>query len=136
MSKLLNRAQILSAPIPTLEVEVPEWGGSVRVRALSPLLRMELSDLVAANQREVEEYEEDQALDEADRKGVAKVELLDQTVVSVIHMVVDEDCNRVFSMDDYPTLANFALPTFRKVWEAFLQLEAGTAPTALKKSSK
>jgi hypothetical protein len=134
MAKLLNRAQILSAPIPTLEVEVPEWGGTVRVRALSPRLRVELTDLIEANQRAVEDYEEDQALDEADRKGVAKVETLDQTVVSVIHMLVDEDGNRLLSMDDYDALVDCSVPTLRKVWEAFLQLEAGTG--TLKKSSK
>lgn len=36
MSSLLTRDQILSAPdITTEDVEVPEWGGTVRVRGLS-----------------------------------------------------------------------------------------------------
>jgi hypothetical protein len=47
---MLTREQILSAPIPRKEVEVPEWGGSVWVRALSGAERLNLSRLAESGE--------------------------------------------------------------------------------------
>ena len=133
MAKLLTRGQILSAPVPTIDVETPD--GLVRVRAMSPRLRVEMLDVIHANERAVEDYEADQALDEDKREGLAKVERYDQTVLTVLFTLVDEKGNRLFSMDDYDAACDLSMPSLRVIWEAFMQLESGVTPASLKKTS-
>ena len=51
---LLSKAQILAAPLPHVDVDVPEWGGSVRIQAFSGLVRVELLDAIYANEAEAD----------------------------------------------------------------------------------
>lgn len=130
MSKLLTRAQILAAPVPTVEIESDM--GTIRVRALSPRLRMDLLDAIHANERAVEDYEADQALPANERKGLPPVERYDQTVLTVLFTCVDEKGQRLFSLSDYPALCDLSLPLLTRLWEAMALLDKPQAD--LKKS--
>ncbi len=53
MTKLLNREAILKADdLPTRDVAVPEWGGTVRVRSLTARARDEIETAIIAARQE------------------------------------------------------------------------------------
>lgn len=135
MGTLLNRSQIFAAPTMTKDVEVHEWGGSVRVRAMTPRTRVQLLDAINANAREVEDYEADQALELEDRQGLPKVEYLDQTILTLITCIVDEKGKPLFTMADYPQFLDLGYATLGRVWTAIRDLDAPLDTDALKKTS-
>ncbi|WP_156359345.1 phage tail assembly chaperone [Sphingomonas sp. Leaf242] len=134
MANLLSREAILAAPVVTTEVEVPEWGGSVLVRALSLKARMALLDAIYANDAEHTAWKEDQAKPEADREGLARVDLYDQSILTVIHAIVDETGEQVFTVDDYDRFAAIDYDVIKNIWVA-VTMHSRRDPEALKKNS-
>lgn len=135
---ILNRSQILSAPIVTRDVEVAEWAGTVRVRSMTPRSRALILDAIYANEDAKGAYEADQALPEEDREGLDKVEIYDQSILTVIFGIVDEDGELMFSLDDYESFRDLSYTTITLLWTAIAELDKRiptTSPQAEKKSS-
>lgn len=124
---ILSKDQIFKAPIPTLEVEVPEWGGTVKVRALSALARMQVMDAIFTNEEAVAAYKEDNTL--------PKVEAYDQNILGVIYSIIGEDNEPIFSIDDYAQVATLNYPTLLHVWIMSQSLENRKPFETKKKSS-
>ncbi|MGH3598936.1 MAG: hypothetical protein ACRDQH_01445 [Pseudonocardiaceae bacterium] len=129
MSELLGREQILGAEdLETKDVEVPEWGGTVRVRGLS------------AGERD--RHEMRMAL--AQRDGV----LTDVRASVVASAIIDENGKRVFSdaeimvlskksadaldrlFDVVSKLSGMTEEKLREAVQAFLQSRANGSPSA------
>jgi hypothetical protein len=134
MANLLSREAILSAPVATTEVEVPEWGGSVLVRALSAKSRVLLLDAIYANEAEYTAWKEDQDKPVADREGLARVDLYDQSILTVIFAIVDEDGVQRFTVDDYDLFAEMDYSILVNLWTAVTK-HSRRDPEALKKNS-
>lgn len=85
---LLNKEQILKAEdLPFRDVEVPEWGGTVRIRTMSAMEGMEFWKI----------------LDAAGKAGggAAEQHLRERTLIMTI---VDESGKRVFAEEDLDAL--------------------------------
>ncbi|PTW49362.1 hypothetical protein C8J25_101870 [Sphingomonas faeni] len=136
MAVLLSRAAILAAPVPTREVEVPEWGGTILVRSLSAKTRMQAIEAINERQTLVDAYEADQAKPEDEREGLAAAYPLDNSIMSVLFAIVDEELNPMFSMDDYSAFEDLSLPTLTHIFRQMQILETPTvAYNEQKKSS-
>jgi len=134
MATLLSREAILAAPVVTTEVEVPEWNGSVRIRALSAKSRVVLLDAIYANSNAHDAWQEDQAKPESERTGVARVDLYDHSILSVIHGIVDEKGERMFSLEDYDAFTELDYQTIVHLWTAMNELHKRD-PEGQKKTS-
>lgn len=134
MANLLTRAAILAAPVPTTEVAVPEWGGSVLIRALSAKSRMLLLDAIYLNDAGHTAWQEDQAKPEDEREGVARVDLFDQSILTVIFGIVDGTGEPMFSIADYDAFAALDYNTIVRLWSA-MNNHSRRDPEAEKKSS-
>lgn len=96
---LLNKSQILEADdLPTIEVEVPEWGGSVRLKALR------LADLISF---------------QAARSNASNAEA---TAFLVSQSIVDEAGERVFEQGDVPALTRKNAKVIDRLADAALAL--------------
>lgn len=130
----LNRQAILSAPVSMTEVEVLEWGGSVRVRALSAKSRVLLLDAVMSNEAEHSAWKADQALPAEQRQGLPRVDLYDQSILTVLHCIVDENGDPMFSLDDYDAFTVLDYQTILNLFRA-LKNHENRAPEIQKKTS-
>ena len=135
MANILSRDAILSAPVATTEVEVPEWGGSVFVRALSAKSRMHLLDAIYLNDAEHTAWKEDQTKPVDEREGVARVDLLDQSILTVIHGIVDANGDQMFTVSDYDTFAALDYNIIVALWSA-MNNHSRRDPEAVKKNSE
>lgn len=84
---ILKRDDILSAKLPTREVDVPEWGGTVRVRGLDGLARDRF----------------DMLLKQRDELGAAMT--VSPRAFVAMSTIVDEDGNLVFGSEDFDFLS-------------------------------
>jgi len=93
---MLSRQDILQADdLPTVEVDVPEWGGNLLVRMLTAL---ELEDFTAVD----------------DNRNVrARFAVL---------AVVNENGKRLFTDDDAEALGGKSMPALETVWKAGAKL--------------
>ena len=138
---LLSKAQILQAKPLTREVEVPEWGGSVSMRALTVRTRVEMFDAITLNEREAEDYQRDQAKDEADREGLREVKAYDAAIIHLIFTIYDPATGeRMFGLEDYEAIRELSYPTINMLYGEFLALNDRTQQThrasTLKKTSR
>src|SRR5690606_20312294 len=101
MGKLLTREAILQAEdLPTEDVEVPEWGGVVRVRGLTGAERGAF----------------EQSIVDARGKG-ARMNLQNVRARLVALAVVDESGNRLFSDADVEALGRKSGRALNRVFE-------------------
>lgn len=124
MANLLGREAILNSKVQTREVEVPEWGGVVLIRALSPLSRMALMEGFRERQEAEEAYKADQEKPEEEREGLAKVPMLDDSILSVMFAIVDENLEPLFGWDDYDSFLKLSYPTMQHLYKQMIHLEA------------
>jgi len=104
--KLLTREAILQAEdLPTEDVEVPEWGGVVRVRGLTGAERD------AFEQSIVEQ-----------RGKNTRMNLRNIRARLVALTVVDEEGNRLFSDDDVEALGRKSAAALNRVFEVAQRL--------------
>lgn len=94
---LLTREQILGAKLATLTVPCPEWGGEVKVQALTLAERIEYED----------------HLTDKDREWRLKL---------VAASVVDDDGKRLFTMDDVTALSEKDWAVILRIAQAAEQL--------------
>lgn len=134
MAVILSREAILAAPVATTEVEVPEWGGSVLIRALSAKSRVLLLDAIYANEAAHAAWKEDQAKPESERAGLERVDLYDHSILTVIFGIVDEAGEQMFSLADYERFAGLDYNTIVHLWSA-MNNHSRRDPEAEKKSS-
>ncbi|KQO06903.1 hypothetical protein ASF09_11625 [Sphingomonas sp. Leaf242] len=95
---------------------------------------MALLDAIYANDAEHTAWKEDQAKPEADREGLARVDLYDQSILTVIHAIVDETGEQVFTVDDYDRFAAIDYDVIKNIWVA-VTMHSRRDPEALKKNS-
>lgn len=106
MAKLLTREQILQAQdLPTEDVDVKEWGGTVRVRALTGMER--------------DSFE--QSIVEQKGKGT-RMNIRNIRAKLVALTVVDEEGNRVFSDTDVQALGKKSAAALDRVFEVAQRL--------------
>lgn len=84
---VLSRDQIFSKPdIETDEVDVPEWGGAVRIRSIT-----------AAQQKEIAKIQNNTARSETDRYARGRLQM-------VVFGCVDKEGSPLFTEDDFAAL--------------------------------
>lgn len=115
----LTRDAILAAQdLPSADVEVPEWGGTVRVRALTGTER----DAFEAS------------IVDASAKG-AKVNTRNMRAKLVAASVVDEQGNRIFSDTDIVALGRKSAAALNRVFEVAQRL-SGLSETDVEELGK
>lgn len=103
MSKILSAAEILGvADLETVTVEVPEWGGSIIVRAMSGTQR--------------DQYET--SLMEKQDDGSYKVNTENMRAKLVCFTAVDEAGNPLFTADQLTALAGKSAAVLERVFDA------------------
>jgi hypothetical protein len=132
---ILSKADILAVGPVIKTVNVEEWGGEVRLRALTARGRMELWDYRAANIADHQAYEKDQLLDENKRENLAPVELLDDAFLQLIFSIVGEDNERLFSADDIDLFNDLPYATLNFLFTEVMALQTRSNPATLKKTS-
>ncbi len=117
---MLNRNDILgAADLKTADVEVPEWGGTVRVRMLTGMERDQLAASIVMS---------------AD----GKADMTGYRARLVAFTVVDDDGNRVFMDDDVGALCGKSSAALDRVFAASSELNklgAGSVEDARGNSS-
>ncbi|MBT8199581.1 MAG: phage tail assembly chaperone [Acidimicrobiia bacterium] len=104
---LLTRDQILSAEDrPTSDVDVPEWGGTVRIRSLSGAERARI---------------ESESQQRSDGKTV-RMDGLRELYVSL--SAIGEDGERLFTEKDVEELGNKSAAALDRVMDAVIELNA------------
>lgn len=101
---LLSRDAILSAKLPTREVDVPEWGGTVLVRGMTGFERDKF-ELFLQRQRET--------------GGAAQFSTRAYVAACTI---VDDDGHRIFSDDDVQSLGLKSAHALDRILDAVLAL--------------
>ena len=129
---LLGRDQILQArDIQTRDVEVPEWGGTVRLRALSPKegneWRRSMLTKVTVTDPKSHKVTVDYIVDE-DKAEMAKL-----TILSIA--IVDEDGNRLFTKEDVEKLATKAIPPINRLVKIVMDM-SGLSQKAIEEAEK
>lgn len=116
---LLTRDAILQAKdLPTEDVEVPEWGGTVRVRALTGAERD------AFEQSIIEQ-----------RGKSTKMNLQNMRAKLVALTVVDEEGNRIFSDEDAKLLGQKSASALNRIFEVAQRL-SGLTPADVDELTK
>ncbi len=104
---MLTRDQIIQAEDrPSETVRVPEWGGEVRVQAMSAADRTEYESLIY-------QFKDDGRVDLDRRKFVAAL---------VAFSVVDEDGKRLFGPDDVDALASKSGKALARIYSVAARL--------------
>ena len=104
MSKLLSKENILAAKdIQTIDVEVPEWGGTVRVSEISAGDRCRLQAMIFGD----------------DDKPKSAEEISEIMTIRLCAMAcVDENGEKIFSMDDVAALAKKSSKAINRIFDA------------------
>jgi len=111
MSKLLTREAILQAQdLPYEDVAVPEWGGVVRVRALTGAERDRFEASIV----------------EQRGKGGPRLNTQNIRAKLVALTVVDEHGNRIFTDDDVEALGRKSAAALNRVFEVAQRLSGLT----------
>jgi hypothetical protein len=114
LRKLLSAAEILNAPVPFEYVQVPEWGGTVRVQAFTGSKREEWSRGVGSS-------------DDKD-DGTAMARLL-------VYTCVDESGVPLFSLDDVLALSKASSVALERIVRVAIRL-CGLGATAVETAEK
>ena len=102
---MLSKEDILSAKdLKTKDVEVPEWGGAVRVRTMTGADRMKFQHLVSA-------------------KGKKESGVIEALLIAA---VVDDNGEPLFSADDLAALQSKSTKAIQRVFEAAAELNGLT----------
>lgn len=121
MPKYLNKQQILAAPdLKHADVDVPEWGGKVRIRALTA------GDALLY---------QDRAFDitgDGSENGKAKISHLDYLVGLVALSIVDEQDNPMFVYEEVQELGKKSHAALKRVFDAAQDLSGMGAGKAEK----
>lgn len=103
---LLSKLSILSATkLPTRDIEVPEWGGTVRIRTLSGA--------------ELEDYQNDIM---ESRKGKKRIDLRGSTAKLLVRVIVGESGEPEFSEGDIASLSALSARALQRVQDAALEM--------------
>jgi len=117
---LLSREQILEAPdLPYEDVEVPEWGGIVRVRGLTGAERDQFEAAILERQG----------------NGRFRVRMTNIRARLVALACVDEQGRRLFSEQDVAALGQKSAVALQRVFEVAQRL-SGLAPQDLEELAK
>ena len=138
---LLSKSQIFEQKPLTRDVDVAEWGGTVRLKAPSLRDNMRLMDVYSIREREVEDYEADQRLPEDERKGLEKVERFDDTLLQILMSCVDEDGEPFFDpFADYEKMLELSMTSVSLIFGHVVSLRTPPKPVesveTLKKTSQ
>ena len=132
---ILSKADILAAGPIIKTVTVEEWGGDVRLRALTARTRMELWDVRSANDAARQAYEQDQQLEPAARQNLEPVPVLDDAYLQLIFSIVDADNNRIFDLSDITAFDDLPYSTLNYLFTEMIALQTRSDPATLKKTS-
>ena len=102
---LLNRNQILEAKdIQTKDIEVKEWGGTIRIKQLSAKeyndIFMNMINIRKMAAKQLSKKNADENLEEA----INELAIKNQKILIIIKSVVDENMNSVFTEADMELL--------------------------------
>ena len=117
MKSLLTKAAILAADdLTTIDVDVPEWGGAVRIKSMTGAER--------------DGFEDSLFVDVSDGKGGTKrVQNLKHLRAKLVAAsLVDEDGTPVFTMDEVASLAKKSAAALNRCFEAAQKLNGMGQP--------
>lgn len=121
MSDLLTREQILEAEdLLYEEVEVPEWGGSVRVKGLTGTERDSFERTIITN---------------IDGRGPARTNLQNFRAKLVAWSVVDEEDKILFTQADVQALGQKSAQALQRVFDVAQRL-SGLSPEDVEEMTK
>lgn len=132
---VLSKAAIFEATPATVDVNVPEWGGSVRVKGYSLADRVALLDAATDNEHALTLWRRDQELPEDERTGVPEVVPFDAIILEIIFSCIDEKGDRLFDLADHDRLKALSYSSLTAIVMAIRQINEVPSQTALKKSS-
>lgn len=119
----MSKKKLLGAKLRHRDVYVSEIDGTVRVRAMSNRLRVDLLDILTVNEADIAAYDADMAKPEGERDGLEKVERLDTVIVTLIHSIVDEHTALpIYDMGDYEALRDLSSQSTTALWMATREL--------------
>lgn len=110
MSLLSKEAILAVEDLPTEDVDVPEWGGAVRIKGLSG--------------RERDRFESSSIV--TDKKGVSKPNYTNLRARLVALSIVDESGRRMFSDTDVNLLGTKSAAALERVFKAAQRLNGMT----------
>lgn len=117
MKKILGKDDILTAvDLKVEEIEVPEWGGTVRVSQITAADRLALQMMI---------------LDEKTQKPKSPLEITRLMTIGLLTLaIVDEQGNRLFTPDDVEALGKKSSAAVDRVFEAADKLNGISAEMA------
>jgi hypothetical protein len=103
--KVLGKEDILKAEdIDTIEVEVPEWGGVVKLRAMPGSLRDEWESILVS------------------RKKGSKLNLKGIKALAIAYAAVDEEGNLLFTTDDVKAINEKSSAPIERLADAVMKM--------------
>lgn len=119
----MSKKKLLGAKLRHRDVFVSEIDGTVRVRAMSNRIRVDLYDKILENEADIAAYDADMAKPEDEREGLQPVERLDQVLITLIYSIVDEHTAQlVYSVDDIELFKDLSYQTTNALWMATREL--------------
>ncbi|SEM40590.1 hypothetical protein SAMN05192583_0074 [Sphingomonas gellani] len=120
MALLLSRSALLSAKLPTRDVPVPEMGpdAEVRIQQMSVNTRTAYFERIWAYQDAVRDWEFDQALPADERKGLTEPAPLDMAILAIVHSIIDENGQTIFTEQDIPIFGQWSKLAVTRIYEA------------------
>lgn len=125
---LLSKQQIFNAVAPHTDEEIVEWGGHIRLTAMTLKRRMALYDAWAENASQLEAFERDQEKDEEDREGLVEPKKFDEAVLTLIFAITDEAGELVFDLEDYDRFMELPLVVLNRLFDANTRLNIAQKP--------
>jgi hypothetical protein len=121
---LLTRSQILAAKLPHQDVDIPEWGGSVRIQQMSVDTRVKFLETIRVYNDAVFQWEANELLDAKDkaRKKIVKPEHVDTPALAIVTCLVDDSGNRMFTDKETTELNKLSFVSVRNLYAAVLDL--------------
>ena len=104
-----NKKDILSRKPVTEDIDLPGWSFKVRVAQFTVGRRVAFIEQLSENLEAVEAHKNDP-------ENNPEVEELDEAILGLIYMVVDEDGELLFTLDDYGSIKELPYIDIQKIY--------------------
>lgn len=121
---ILTRAQILNAPLPHREVDIPEWGGAVRIQQMTVDARVRYLEALWLNNEAIHEWSKNELLDDKDKskKRLVKPAKVDEAALAIAICLVDHAGERMFADHELDQLNKLSFVSIRNLFAAVIDL--------------
>lgn len=122
---LLSAAQLLSPVLPSRDVNLPELGGTVRIRQMSARVRTDYWARVGAYQDAKFAYDDDQKLPAKKRKGLEEPAYLDHIALAIALSVTNETGGLIYDPENTAPIGELPASAVSRIWEAVQDVNLG-----------